>query len=299
MSRDGFHSLLVREHGVIIGAAATTTTCKHAQEIHDLSSTACVALGRLLTATALVGAIQKRRGLLSFQVIGRGQLRSLFADMTHDGHLRGYVKNPHIGFPLAPGEDRSLRIAIGHGIAPGSCSMIREPEKADFVQSTTDLVSGEIDEDIEAAVRKSDQIITTLHCDVLLDERVSVRYAGGVIMQPLPHGDPDMLAQLSSKFRYGGFARMLLEHRGDILAVVRAVAPEAEPVEEVQPLAWQCRCSPERVRSALKMLPAHDLTEMIATGSNVKVTCDFCGTVYEVGVEAMRVAHDEVIATKN
>ncbi len=199
MSRDGFHSLLLREHGVVIGAAATTVTCQRAQEVHDLSSTACVALGRLLTATALVEKIQTRHGLLSFQLIGRGQLRTVFADMTHEGHLRGYVKNPHIGFPLAPGEDRSLRIAVGHAIAPGSCSMIREPEKTDFVQSTTDLVSGEIDEDIEAALRQSDQIVTSLCCDVLLDDRLSVRHAGGIIMQPLPHGDAEVLENLARK----------------------------------------------------------------------------------------------------
>jgi molecular chaperone Hsp33 len=253
----------------------------------------------LLTATALVGGIQKRRGLLSLQIIGRGQLRTLFADMTHDGHLRGYVKNPHIGFPLAPGEDRSLRIAIGHAIAPGSCTLIREPEKQDFVQSTTDLVSGEIDEDIEAAVRQSDQILTALHCDVLLDERIAVRYAAGVIMQPLPHGDPDVLEDLAARLRDGKFARALIEHKGDVLAVVRSVAPAAETIEEVQSLVWQCRCSQERVRGALQMLPAHDLTEMIAKADNVKVTCDFCGTVFEVDVDEIRAAHDQVIATKN
>jgi len=299
MSRDSFHSLLLRAQGVVIGAAVTTRTCAHAQELHDLSSTACIALGRLLTATALVGSVQRRHGLLSFQMVGRGKLRQLFADMTHDGHLRGYARNPHIGFPLAPDEDPSLRISIGHGLAPGSCSMIREPENANFVQSTTDLVDGEIDTDVEAAVRRSDQIVTGLACEVLLDERVRVRHAAGVILQILPHGDAATLETLSAALHNGGLAKRLLAHKGDILAVVRELAPEAEPVEEPTTIHWQCRCSIERVRSALQMLSAHDLTEMIAKGSPVEVTCDFCRTVYTVGVEDMRTAHATLIQTQN
>ena len=90
--------------------------------------------------------------------------------------------------------------------------MIREPEKSDFVQSTTDLVSGEIDVDVESAVRMSDQIVTSLTCDVLLDDKLAVRHAGGIIMQPLPHGDVPTLETIAKSFRDGGLAKRLLEH---------------------------------------------------------------------------------------
>lgn len=299
MSRDGFYSLLMREKGVVIGVVRSTETCRKAQEVHDLGSTASIALGRLLTATALVSYVQKRRGLLSFQVVGPGKLRQIFADMTDTGGLRGYVKNPHIGFPLAPGEDPRGRIAIGHAIGEGSCSMIREPEKGEFVQSATDLVSGEIDEDVEAAVRMSEQIVTRLACDVLLDEKLGVRLAGGIILQPLPHGDVPTLESIAEKVRNGGFAKLLEKHAGDVLAVVREIAPEAESVEAEQEVMWKCRCSVERVRGALQMLTAHDLNEMIAKDEPVKVTCDFCGTVYSVGVDELRIAHDKLIVNQN
>jgi molecular chaperone Hsp33 len=299
MSRDAFHSFLLRAQGVVIGAVETTDVCREAQRLHDLGSTACIALGRLLSSTALVASMQKRRGLLSLQIVGRGQLRQLFADMTQEGHLRGYVRNPHIGFPLAPDENPELRLAVGHGIMPGSCSMIREPERSDFVQSTTDLISGEIDTDVESAVRMSDQIVTSLTCDVLLDDKLTVRYAGGIILQPLPHGDVPTLNAMAASLRDGGLAKRLLAHKGDILAVLKEVAPEAEAVEETQPIIWKCRCSMDRVRSALRMLTAHDLTDMIAKGSPAEVTCDFCGTVYKVDVHDMQAAHDALIATQN
>ena len=299
MSRDAFHGWLLRTQGVVIGVADTTLTCQEAQRLHDLGSTACIALGRLITATALVSAVQKRRGLLSLHVVGRGQLRQLFADMTDEGNLRGYVKNSHVGFSLVPGEDPRLRISVGHAIAPGSCSMIREPERSDYVQSTTDLLSGEIDQDVEAAVRMSDQIVTSLTCDVLLDEKLAVRHAAGIIMQPLPHGDVATLQEIAAKLRDGELAKRLLAHKGDVLAVLKEVAPDAERVEEPRELGWKCRCSIERVRGALKMLTAGDLAEMITSGAPVEVTCDFCGTVYTMGVEDMRVAHDQLIVTQN
>ncbi len=299
MSRDAVHSWLVRSHGVVIAAADTTATCQEAQRLHDLGSTASIALGRLLTATALVSAVQKRRGLLSLQIVGRGQLRQVFADMTDDGYLRGYVRNPHIGFPLVPGEDPTLRIRVGHAIAPGSCSMIREPGRADFVQSTSDLVSGEVDHDVESAVRVSDQIVTSLTCEVLLDDKLAVRHAAGVILQPLPHGDVASLETIAAKLRDGELAKRLLAKGGDVLAVLRDVAPGAEPVEEPRAIAWKCRCSVDRVRGALRMLTAHDLSDMIAKGDPVEVTCDFCGTVYTMGRDDMQAAHDELIASQN
>lgn len=299
MSRDAFHSLLVPEHGIVIGAVDTTDSCKEGQRLHDLSSTACIALGRLMTAAALVGAVQKRRGLLSLQVVGRGQLGQVFADCTPDGHLRGYVKNPHIGFPLLPGEDPTLRISIGHAIAPGACSMIREPERADYVQSTSDLVSGEVDDDVESAIRVSDQIVTSLTCDVLLDGELKVIHAGGIILQPLPHGDVDALNAMAAPLRNGGLAKKLLAHKGDILAVLKEIAPDAERIDDPQALQWKCRCSAERVRGALKMLPPADLTDMIAKGEPVEVTCDFCGTVYKVDKTDMQKAHDELIESRN
>ena len=299
MSRDAFHGWLLRTQGVVVGAVDTTQTCREAQRLHDLSSTACIALGRLLTAAALVSSVQKRRGLLSLHVVGRGQLRQLFADMTDEGHLRGYVKNPHIGFPLVPGEDPQLRIGVGHAIAPGSCSMIRETERSDYVQGTTDLVNGEIDQDVESAVRMSDQIVTSLTCEVLLDEKLAVRHAAGIILQPLPHGDVATLETIAAKLRDGGLAKRLLSHKGDVLAVLKEVAPDAERVEEPREIAWKCRCSIERVRGALKMLTATDLSDMIAKGDPVEVTCDFCGTVYAMGLDDMRVAHDELIASQN
>lgn len=299
MASDGFYSLLLPQAGVVIGIARTTDTCREAQRVHDLASTASVALGRLLTATALVSYVQKRRGLLSFQIVGPGQLRQVFADMTDTGNLRGYVKNPHIGFPLQPDEDPRLRIAIGHSIGHGSCSMIRESQTGEFVQSTADLVNGEIDVDVESALRVSDQIVTSLTCDVLLDEKLTVRHAGGLILQPLPHGDVPALEAIAAKVRDGGFAKLLDKHDGDVVALIKELVPEAESIDAELPIAWKCRCSVERVLGALQMLTAHDLNEMIAKADPVQVTCDFCGTVYSVGVDALREAHDKLIETQN
>ncbi|MBC7793129.1 MAG: Hsp33 family molecular chaperone HslO [Clostridia bacterium] len=299
MSRDGFYSMLLREQGVVIGVVRTSDTCRKAQDVHDLSSTACIALGRLLTATALVSYAQKRRGQLSFQLVGKGQLRQVFADMTDAGALRGYVKNPHVGLPLAPGENPRSRIRIGHALGEGSCSMIREPERGEFVQSATELKTGEIDEDVESSVGMSEQIVTSLTCDVLLDDALDIRHAGGLIIQPLPHGDVATLEAIAARVRNGGFAKLLDAHEGDVLAVVKELAPDAESIESEQTVEWKCRCSEERVRSALHMLTPHDLSEMIGENEPAKVTCDFCNTVYLVNVEALRNVHDTLIATRN
>lgn len=286
--------MMLREARVVVGLATTTGVCQSAYDAHGLASTACIALGRLLTAAALTGLIQRGRNLTSLQLVGAGQLGQLFADVTGDGHLRGYVKNPHIAMPPLPGEGPRTRRLLGHALRPGRSSLIRDPEGQSFEQSSADLVSGEVDEDIEHLVTQSDQVPTTLVCDVLLGEDARVVAAGGVLVQAMPDSKPEALAAALAAVKQGAFARALAAHGGDDEALRAALFPSAEDVEPTRPLVWQCRCSIERVLTALKMLEVADLADMVATGEAAAVRCDFCNTRYEVKAEQIKRVYEMV-----
>jgi molecular chaperone Hsp33 len=284
---------LLRRGRLVAAVVTTTSTCRHARSAHSLSSTSTIALGRLLTASALAGLIQERPGDLSLQVVGQGRLGQVYADVTADGALRGYVKNAALALPLFPDEQQGGRRSIAVGIGPGTLAVMRMGAGREYAHSTTELTSGEIDLDVERHLSRSDQIPTALACDVLLDERNEVAHAGGIVIQCLPDGDTTLLADLQTRLRAGDLAPALTRAQGDAEALLKLLLPEAEPVPGARELAWRCRCSNERVVRALKSLDVAELADMVDKQEAPVLDCHFCGKRYEVPAEEVRGIYQE------
>ncbi len=277
---DVFLPALLRSARLSVGVATTTEVCRAAQAAHSLGPTAAIALGRLLTASALAGLIQPKAGGLSLQVLGQGRLGQAFADVTMEGHLRGYVRNSQLALPLLPGEQPQGRRRIGHAVGTGMLSVIRLGEGSEFVQSTTELLSGEIDEDVEHFLQSSEQIATCLRCDVLLDEQERVRAAGGVLVQALPRADTTALADLRQALATDQLTDAVSTTDG--AGILEQLLPGARSIAAPQPLAWQCRCSYERVLAALRTLATEELADAVEKAEAPTVTCDFCGKRFNV-----------------
>ena len=143
----------------------------------------------MLTAATLAAFMQRRKGQLSLQILGQGRLGSMFADVCSRGAIRTMVKHSQAALPLefaAAGTRRSIARAFG----AGTLSAIWQPLDGQFSQSTTPLVSGEVDRDVEHFLSTSDQVLTALHADVMFDEANAVSVAGGVVLQAMPDTDP-------------------------------------------------------------------------------------------------------------
>ena len=277
---DRLDRALVRNAQLTAAVATTTETCRAAQAAHGLGGLATIALGRLLTATALAGFVEERRGALSVQVLGRGKLGQLFADVTDAGALRGFVRNGRLELPLLPGEGPLRRRAVGHAIGDGTLSVIRTPRAEGFTQSSTHLTSGEIDDDVAHFLQQSDQVPTALVADVLLGDDGTVARAGGVIVQALPGGDLGRLDAIRGELSTGRWADALAAGDGSPEALLSTVVQGAVRVGEPSALAWKCRCSRERVVAALRMLDPAELADMVDTRESPEVRCDFCGKKY-------------------
>ncbi|MCK5689307.1 Hsp33 family molecular chaperone HslO, partial [Myxococcota bacterium] len=244
--QDGLQRAILPESGLVVAWAQTTTVCDTARESHHLTPSATVALGRLMTSVALAGLLQKRDENTSIQISGNGRLGQVFADITKDGDLRGYIRNPHIGLPLdtMDGQRHSLCSAVGDG----SLSVIRvRPKSAQgFVQSSTPLLDGDIDTDVEHFLLTSEQIETALSCDVVFNENGDILSAGGIIVQALPGGDLKRLKEIKKEMRAGRITEILKDSSTDIKSQILALLPDAEMDENIPSLRWYCRCSRER-----------------------------------------------------
>ncbi|MEO6950318.1 MAG: Hsp33 family molecular chaperone HslO [Polyangia bacterium] len=264
-----------------IAAAITTEVVREAQRRHQLTPAATVAMGRALTSGLLLATMTKGEERVTLQVVGDGPLGNIVADANAHGDVRGYVKNPRVEGTL--GTRPQLEPLVGrHGIL----NVTRDLGMRDLYQGQVELVTGEIDEDVEAYLRVSEQVPSALSCEVLLDGDGNVVRAGGILVQALPGGQADAITRAQHRLRTGALHVLLMG--GDVSArdIAAGLSP-SHPVEvlgEDRPVRFQCQCSDERIRATLQLLSASDLDEMIAEGKPAEVTCNFCNQHYEVPV---------------
>lgn len=292
---DVFKTASIRDHGLSIGVAITTDTCREATRVHELQATSAIALGRLLTCTAIAGLMQEKAGALSMQIISSGRFNQVYADVSPEGSLRGYIHATDLDLPLFSTEDPKGRRSIAPGFGPGHLSVIRNADVHDFVQSNTELTQREVDTDVAHYLQASDQNATILQADVLLDENKQIFAAGGIIIQAMPGGDLDALKQWGERLHGDALPALLRSHQHDVSALLRAFCPDATPAGQDTPLEWQCRCSSERVLTALNMMSPEDLAEMVNERKSVSLTCQFCNKIYSVSPEGLEKVFTDTI----
>ncbi len=285
---------VLRDAHLVVGVTLASEMCHRAQEVHKLGTTSAVALGRLMIATVLTSHSHRRTGALSFQVMAQGRLHQAFADITSDGNVRGFVRPADLAMPPLSEAERLGRRSIAHAVGAGLLSAIRTPDSGDFTQSTTELLSGEIDADVEHFVTTSDQIPTALVADVLLDTDGKVHHAGGVIVQGMPHADLAVLANLRYELAEGRFAASLSAHTDGADSLLTALFPQAE-ITEAAEVRFKCRCSKQRVLAAMALLDVADIADLANGKEPAEVGCDFCGTTYSVSPDDFKGVFDAVL----
>ncbi|MBI5507547.1 MAG: Hsp33 family molecular chaperone HslO [Deltaproteobacteria bacterium] len=286
---------LIRDAKLLVGTAIASELCRRAQDVHRLGTTSGIALGRLMIATVLAAQAQRASGSLSLQVVARGRLQQIFADVNTAGDVRGFVRPHHLAMPPLTAAERHGRRAIGHAVGHGVLSMIRIPEDQNFSQSSTELVSGEIDTDVESFLARSDQIPSALSADVLLGDDDRVRVAGGVLVQAMPGADMSRLEGLRTELAQGQLTTLLTKNGVEALDLLRTLFPAAAVTEPRVEFRWKCRCSEQRVLAALAMLDPGDLAEMATQKEPTTVGCDFCGSSYTITPAQVRRVFEGIV----
>jgi molecular chaperone Hsp33 len=178
--------------------------------------------------------------------------------------------------------DRHVADLVGRR---GVVNVVRDLGLKELYQGQIALVTGEVDEDIEAYLRMSEQVPSALGCDVVLDDSHKVAAAAGVLVQVMPGGDPDIVREVQHALRTDLIADLLREG----VRSARTVAERAWPLGSLEFIGgergvrFHCRCSPERIGEMLALLGTVDLDEMIAENKPAEVVCNYCNTRYQIG----------------
>lgn len=273
--------------GIRAVGTITTRLVDEARQRHGLSYVATAALGRTMSAGLLLASSMKRPGSrVNLRFRGDGPLGGVMADAGLDGTVRGYVNNPTVELPPKP----NGKLDVGGAIGQGFLYVVRDAGYGYPYSSTTEIVSGEIGDDITHYLAMSEQTPSAVSLGVFVDQG-GVVASGGLMLQILPRAavDEEMVRAIEERVgALAGFSTLLREGKSlpDIFeALLGDMGLEILP--EVQMVRFHCGCTHERMLDALKMLGAEELQDMIETDGGAEATCNFCNEVYRSDVQQL------------
>ena len=269
---------IARDAGIQICAASTTELVERAHEIHNTTPLATAALGRTLTATAIMGSqLKVEDGSVTVQIKGNGPLGAIVCVGDSDGYVRGYLQDPAVDLPLrADG-----KLNVGGGVGRGYLMVIKDIGLKDPITGTVALVNGEIAEDLTRYFAESEQIPSACALGVLVNPELTVRAAGGYLVQLLPGAGEDTIARLEENINaVKPVSTMIDEGMGPreiIETVLAGFFPEILDEREVR---YRCTCSKQRVERALLSIGREDLEKLAEEQETTEVACHFCDKKY-------------------
>lgn len=266
-----------RAFGVIL-----TKTAEEARQLQGLSPIATAALGRAMAGACLLSADLKF-GRIFLQIKGDGPLEEILAEATASGALRGMVKNPAVFLPL-----ESKKLPVGKAVGQkGFINVIKDFGLRDLYQSSIELLTGEIAEDVAYYLTVSEQIPSACALGVLVGKEGEVLQAGGYLIQKLPETIEEEVHYLEEKLSKLPPITTLLSEGLSIERILEQIFGEIEILEKRR-VYFCCSCSEGRVERALIALGEGELEEILKEGKPVEVTCEFCKKVYLIPLERVK-----------
>lgn len=270
---------ITSDGAVMATAVDTTDIVEQAQQYHKTSAVVTAALGRLLTAAAMMGNMLKSADdSLTLRVSADGKTGSLIAVSDSSGNVRGYVMNPVVEIPLNSKGKLDVGGAVGKN---GTLTVIKDLGLKEPYCGQIPLVSGEIAEDITAYYAISEQIPTVCALGVLVNPDLTVKAAGGYIIQLLPGADDKIISELEeSVMALKPVTTMLTEGKTPQDIIMLALEKFETEILYTQDIFYKCDCTRERVERALVSIGAEELEQIAEQQQETQVKCHFCDKEY-------------------
>lgn len=266
-------------------AASTKNLCEEARQRHNMSPIATVALGRLLTGGAMMGAMMKNDAdIVTIQIKGDGPIGSMTVTADPRGRVKGYVANPQVMLPLKNGK---LDVAGALGI--GVLSVIKDIGLKEPYVGDTILVTSEIGDDLTYYFATSEQVPSSVALGVLMNKDNTVEQAGGFIIQLMPDATEEVISKLEESIKQIKSVTELLENGMTPEDILRLILKDMnfELLDTID-TEFYCNCSKDRVSKAIMSIGAKDIQDMIDEGKPIEVNCHFCNTNYTFTVDELK-----------
>ena len=266
-------------------AAYTKDVVEEARRRHNTSPTATVALGQLLTAGTMMGAMMKNdTDILTLQIRCDGPLGGLTVTADNQGNVKGYAVHPDVDVPVKNGQ-----INVADALDLGVLNVIKDMGLKEPYVGQTILETSEIAKDLTYYYMNSEQVPSSVGLGVLMNKDNTVKCAGGFIIQLMPFAEDATIDKLEENLKNVTSVTELLDHGCTPEGLLEALLgnPGIEVLDTL-PTQFHCNCSKERVEKAVASVGREDLQAMIDDGEDIEVKCDFCNSTYKYTVDELK-----------
>lgn len=267
-------------------AATTRDLTEKARSVHNTSPVATAALGRLLTAGAMMGTMMKgEKDILTLQIKAGGPINGITVTADSKANVKGYVGNPEVMLP--PNAKGKLDVAGAVGV--GLLQVIKDMGLKEPYVGQTVLQTSEIAEDLTYYFATSEQVPSSVGLGVLMEHDNTVKQAGGFIIQLMPFTDEGVIDALEKKLSEVTSVTSMLD-AGDTPEMIleKLLGDFGVQITDKVPANFYCNCTKYRVEKAIISIGGKDIQEMIDDQKPIEVNCHFCNTNYEFSVEELK-----------
>ena len=263
-------------------AISSTHLVAEARERHRTLPVVTAALGRLLSAGAIMGSMMKGdKDIVTVSLKGDGPAGYITVTADSHGHVKGFPGNPNVDIPRKYAGKLDVGAAVGRGLLTVSYDLgLKEP-----YSGQVEIQTGEVAEDLAYYFTVSEQLPSAVGLGVMVDTDSSVKHAGGFIVQLLPDAPEDVIELLEKKLANLEPVTTMMEQgmtpEEMLLHIFEGVDIEFTERHDVE---FYCDCSKEKVKRALAAISDKDLQDIVNDDEDIEVKCFFCNTAYKFSI---------------
>lgn len=273
-------------HQIRVFAMSSRELVETARKAHGTTAVVTAALGRVLTAAAMMGVMMKNENdLLTIQIRSEGPIKGITATADAYGRVKGYTHITEVELPL----NEYGKLDVGTAVGPGVMHVIKDLGLKEPYVGQIDLQTGEIAEDLTYYFATSEQTPSAVGLGVLVDRDQSVKQAGGFIIQLMPDVEEETIAQLETKIASMRSVTELLEEGMTPEEILTELLGDfGLEISQTIPAEFYCNCSKDRVSHAIASINREELVQMIEEKQPIEVKCQFCNGAYDFSVEDLK-----------
>lgn len=263
-------------------AAYTKDMTEQARQHHNTSPVATAALGRLLTAGAMMGVMMKGdKDLLTLQIKAGGPLNGITVTADSKGRVKGYVGEPNVTLPA----NAKGKLDVAGAVGVGFLNVIMDLGLKEPYVGQTILQTSEIAEDLTYYFANSQQVPSSVGLGVLMEKNNTVKQAGGFIVQLMPFAEEETIAALEQNLAGVSSVTTLLDEGYTPEKILEKLLGNLGlEIHDTMPTEFYCNCDKQRVAKALISVGKKELQKMIDEGEEIELNCHFCNSNYNFSI---------------
>ena len=258
-------------------ACQTTQLLEIARQKHGLWPTASAALGRMMSATLMMSAMNKNHEKMTVTMNGNGPIGTMIATTNSDGKIKAFVANPEVHYTYNDTGKLAVGVAVGN---EGTLQVIKDMGLKEPFVGTVPLQSGEIGDDFSYYFMISEQTPSVVSVGELVNDTNEILSSGGFIIQLLPEATEDDIIYIENKMKDFPPVSSLI-HDGKTPEDILSMLFDDVEILAKQDLMFECDCSKEQMKNALITVGKDEIQTMINEDHGCEMTCHFCNTKYQ------------------